>query len=66
MRVWNVARSETDLAADYAGVVAPDSPGLLGYWRFDEGPVAMAFDSSASARWIQMATGFQTTLTIDC
>ena len=41
-----MARSETDLAADYAGVVAPDSPGLLGYWRFDKGPVAMAFDSS--------------------
>jgi hypothetical protein len=48
LRIWSVARSEAGMAADYASVVAPDSPGLLGYWRFDEGPVAVAFDSSRS------------------
>jgi hypothetical protein len=45
---WYGGRDITCAAS--AAVVAPDSPGLLGYWRFDECPVAMAFDSSSAAR----------------
>lgn len=36
VRVWNVARSAAEIAASYNKLVSPTSPGLVGYWRFDE------------------------------
>jgi hypothetical protein len=35
-RIWNVVRTQEELNT-YKYEVAPDSPGLLAYWKFDEG-----------------------------
>jgi hypothetical protein len=48
-RVWNVARSATDIMANYNKKLVGDETGLVGYWRFDEDPTAtMAADSVTS------------------
>jgi hypothetical protein len=36
VRVWNVARSSSEIAQDYNRLVNPTTPGLVGYWNFDE------------------------------
>ena len=36
MRVWSVARSEQEIW-DNMYDVDPKTPGLIGYWKFDEG-----------------------------
>jgi len=36
VRIWNVARSPTEIAASYDRVIDPKAPGLVGYYRFDE------------------------------
>lgn len=49
VRVWNVARSPGDIAADFNRSVAANSPGLVGYWKFDEAIGSqIAIDSSGT------------------
>ncbi|OQY98957.1 MAG: hypothetical protein B6D36_16835, partial [Planctomycetes bacterium UTPLA1] len=36
IRLWNVARSASEISENYNRSVALDIPGLIGYWRFDE------------------------------
>ena len=36
LRVWNYARTETEIQNDYNKVLT-NAPGLVGYWSFDEG-----------------------------
>jgi hypothetical protein len=36
LRIWNVARSDAEIAANYDTTVATDTPALVGYWKFDE------------------------------
>jgi hypothetical protein len=38
MRVWNVARTSDEIMANYDKAVVTDSPGLVGYWKFDDAP----------------------------
>jgi hypothetical protein len=38
LRVWNVARTADEIMANYTKAVPPDSPGLVGYWKFDDAP----------------------------
>jgi len=45
VRVWNVARSAAEIAADYDRTLAGNEPGLVAYWTFDDGT---ANDSSPS------------------
>ncbi len=47
VRVWNVARSASDIATYKDRRVAADAPGLLRYYRFDEG--FLHFDGANSA-----------------
>ncbi len=47
VRIWNVARSGSEISSHYNKTVAPSSAGLVGYWSFNEtGQVVV--DSSAS------------------
>ena len=46
LRAWSVARSEADLRATMHKRLAGDEPGLVGYWRLDEGFGTSANDSS--------------------
>jgi hypothetical protein len=36
LRIWNVARSGAQILAAHTNGIDPGSPGLLGYWRFDQ------------------------------
>ena len=47
LRIWTTARSAQDIAASYYRVVPSDSPGLVAYYRIEEGDGACVADSSA-------------------
>ncbi len=36
VRLWDIARSEQQIAADYNKILDPTTAGLVGYWNFDE------------------------------
>jgi len=44
VRIWNVARSEEEILENYNKIVSLYSPGLVGYWNFDEGNGTIAHD----------------------
>jgi hypothetical protein len=48
VRVWNVAREASDIAANYSGRLTGTETGLVGYWRMDEGNGRVALDRSPS------------------
>ncbi|MHB8956341.1 MAG: putative Ig domain-containing protein [Pirellulaceae bacterium] len=47
VRVWNTVRSGAEIRGSMNRGLAGDEPGLMGYWRFDEGTGTTAYDSSA-------------------
>lgn len=47
MRIWNVARSQSDIASTLCSVDAK-SAGLLGYWKMNEGEGHIFHDSTGS------------------
>jgi hypothetical protein len=49
VRVWNATRSAGEIATTYDRAVPAGTEGLLAAWRFDEGPLALAFDTSGNA-----------------
>jgi hypothetical protein len=46
VRVWDHSRLPTDIADDHDQVLVGNEPGLVGYWRFNEGTGQVAGDSS--------------------
>lgn len=44
VRIWNVARTDAEIAANYNRLVNPSSAGLAGYWNFDDGAGIIAHD----------------------
>ena len=48
IRIWNVTRTQAEIKADMHRRLAGDEPGLVGYWRFDDGTGTLAVDSSPS------------------
>lgn len=47
VRIWNIARSACEIEENYNRQVDPGTPGLVGYWRFDEsGGTQTVADSS--------------------
>lgn len=49
VRLWSVARTASEIAADYDHLLAePLPPGLLGNWRFDQRSGALVADASAA------------------
>ncbi|MGA2498115.1 MAG: Ig-like domain-containing protein, partial [Tepidisphaeraceae bacterium] len=46
--VWNVARTDQQIAADLAQPLAAPQAGLVGYWRLDEGTGTTVPDQSGS------------------
>jgi hypothetical protein len=46
LRAWNVARSEAAIQATMHQRLAGNEPGLVGYWRFDDGSGTSAADIS--------------------
>jgi hypothetical protein len=46
VRLWNVARTGSELSAAMGQRLAGSEPGLSGYWRFDEGAGQVAHDAT--------------------
>ncbi|MCV6636304.1 LamG-like jellyroll fold domain-containing protein [Candidatus Albibeggiatoa sp. nov. NOAA] len=50
VRIWNTARSEEQIADNYALALKGDEAGLMGYWSFNTGSGSTAIDSSGNNR----------------
>ena len=48
IRVWNVARSESEITENMYGLLDGTEDGLAGYWRFDEGSGSETEDATAN------------------
>jgi len=48
IRLWNYARSRTEIQKDMYSELAGNEPGLIGYWKFNEGSGITAGDSAAA------------------
>ncbi len=46
VRIWEVARTQTQIADSLGVPLTGSPPGLVGYWRFDEGTGQTVFDAS--------------------
>jgi hypothetical protein len=46
VRIWNVVRTASDLATFKARKLVGSEPGLVGYWRFDEGTGQVVRDAT--------------------
>lgn len=57
VRVWNVARTQAELAAAMNGPLTGSESGLVGYWRFDERETQVAFDRSPNGRHLAYGRG---------
>jgi len=49
LRIWNVARSATQLKDNYNKPVATNETGLVGYWKFDEASGTTTADAVTSS-----------------
>jgi DNA-binding beta-propeller fold protein YncE len=66
-RVWTVARTEAELAANASGSVSTPDPTLLGYWKLDETSGRNAADSSGNnhpGAFALTGPGFASTTTV--
>ena len=48
VKIWNVARSASEIAASYNKTQEGNAYGLTGYWRLDEGTGQTAYNSAAN------------------
>ena len=48
-RIWNVARTATEITSTMSHTLVGNEPGLTGYWKFDETSGTTAADSVTSA-----------------
>jgi hypothetical protein len=56
VRIWNYARQDSELRADKNRVLSGTEPGLIGYWRFDEGNGQLARDVTGNGNDMQLGT----------
>lgn len=57
LRIWNVARTPAEIAANYYRSVAVNSPGLAAYYKFDEGTGTLTADATANGNNGTLVTG---------
>ena len=48
IRIWNVVRTETEIQADMYREIPGNEPGLVGYWRFNEGSGNITLDQTSN------------------
>ena len=46
VRIWNTARTQAEIGFNYYRRLTGSEPGLMGYWRFDEGTGTTTADAS--------------------
>ena len=49
-RIWNVARTQTEIQSDMNGSLAGNESGLIGYWRMDEPSGTTLIDATGSGK----------------
>ena len=54
VRIWNVVRSQGEIAAAMGTTLAGSEPGLVAYWPFDEGAGQSIQDATANANHGQL------------
>ena len=60
VRIWGTARSQSDIQADMNRQLTGNEPGLVGYWKLDEGSGNTVYDSTrnnsngsiSGAQWV--------------
>ena len=70
VRIWNVARTQSQIQAFMHHSLAGTEPGLVGYWRLDEGVGTNAADSTGNGHTLDLVGGAKWTnssapLTVD-
>lgn len=50
LRVWSVARDSTSIQAQEHCSIAASTPGLVGYWRFDDAPCSQVIADQTSSQ----------------
>jgi hypothetical protein len=48
VRIWNIARTQSEIAASMDVSLVGNEPGLIGYWRCDEGVGCTVYDSTGN------------------
>jgi len=49
VRVWNIARTDDQIAFAYNKTISNNATGLVGYWKLDEGAGTTVYDSTSSS-----------------
>lgn len=57
VRVWNVTRSQAEIQATMKSQLKGNEPGLMAYWKFDEGNGTTAADSSGNGNTGTLVNG---------
>ncbi|MDZ4181640.1 MAG: LamG-like jellyroll fold domain-containing protein, partial [Candidatus Cloacimonadaceae bacterium] len=57
VRIWNTVRTDSEILSNMSIPVSPSSPGLVGYWKFDETSGTTAIDSTTPANNGVLANG---------
>ena len=57
LRIWNVARTRVQIQTSMNHPLVGNEPGLIGYWRFDEGSGTNAFDSTGNGNTATLNSG---------
>ena len=57
IRIWDIARTQTQIQTNMNRSLVGTETGLVGYWRLDEGAGTNALDSSVSGRTAALAGG---------
>ena len=66
VRIWNVVRGPADIQSAMYQTLAGDVPGLVGYWRFDEGAGTVAFDSAGDQDGVLIDNPLWESIVADC
>jgi PKD repeat protein len=59
VRIWNVARSQSEILSTMYGGISGSEPGLMGYWRFNEGSGQYTADSSGRNNYGRLGWDYQ-------
>jgi len=56
LRIWNYARSQTEIQTEMNRLLQGNEPGLIGYWRFDEGSGQRSADLTGNGNTVLLGT----------
>ncbi len=48
VRIWNIARTEQEIQSTMNQTLNGNEPGLVGYWKFDEGTGTITYDATSN------------------